>query len=100
MQFKPNRRTATPTGSAVCGLHQPMSLGRNCVPLKPLAGSSSQTVPADVDEPVPPGLVTRRDGRPADDLIFLNWRVTGAGQNVLAEARAWLERQGIVPEPG
>jgi hypothetical protein len=45
-------------------------------------------------------LVTRRDGRPADDLIFLNWRVTGAGQNVLAEARAWLERQGIVPEPG
>lgn len=35
-----------------------------------------------------------------DDLIFLNWRVTVAGQNVLAEARAWLERQGIVPEPG
>ena len=35
-----------------------------------------------------------------DDLILLNWRVTIAGQNVLAEARAWLERQGIVPEPG
>ncbi len=35
-----------------------------------------------------------------DDLISLNWRVKVAGQNVLAEARAWLERQGIVPEPG
>src|SRR5580704_4784260 len=57
MQFKPDRRTAEPTGSAACGLHQPVSLGRNCVPLKPLAGSSSQTVPADVDEPVPPGWV-------------------------------------------
>jgi osmoprotectant transport system substrate-binding protein len=34
------------------------------------------------------------------DLIFLNWQVTIAGKNVLAEARAWLERQGIVPEPG
>ena len=35
-----------------------------------------------------------------DDLILLNWRVTVAGKNVLAEARAWLERQGIVPEQG
>ncbi len=35
-----------------------------------------------------------------NDLIFLNWRVTVAGHNVLAEARAWLERQGILPEPG
>jgi osmoprotectant transport system substrate-binding protein len=35
-----------------------------------------------------------------DDLIFLNWRVTVVGENVLAEARAWLERQGILPEPG
>ncbi len=36
----------------------------------------------------------------ASDLIFLNWRVTVAGETVLAEARAWLERQGIPPEPG
>lgn len=35
-----------------------------------------------------------------DDLIFLNRRVTIVGENVLAEARAWLERQGILPEPG
>ena len=35
-----------------------------------------------------------------NDLIFLNWRVTVAGNDVLAEARAWLERQGILPEPG
>ncbi len=34
------------------------------------------------------------------DLIYLNQRITIAGQNVLAEARAWLERRGIVPEPG
>jgi osmoprotectant transport system substrate-binding protein len=34
------------------------------------------------------------------DLISLNWRVTVAGNNVLAEARAWLQRQGIVPGPG
>jgi osmoprotectant transport system substrate-binding protein len=33
------------------------------------------------------------------DLISLNWRVTVAGNNVLAEARAWLQRQGIVPGP-
>jgi osmoprotectant transport system substrate-binding protein len=35
-----------------------------------------------------------------NDLISLNWRVKVAGHNVLAEARAWLERQGIIPEPG
>jgi osmoprotectant transport system substrate-binding protein len=35
-----------------------------------------------------------------NDLIFLNRRTTVAGKNVLAEARAWLERQGILPEPG
>ena len=35
-----------------------------------------------------------------DDLIFLNWRITVVGENALAEARAWLERQGILPEPG
>jgi len=35
-----------------------------------------------------------------NDLIFLNWRVTVAGYDLLAEARAWLERQGILPEPG
>ena len=34
------------------------------------------------------------------DLIYLNRQITVAGQNVLAEARAWLERQGILPEPG
>lgn len=33
-----------------------------------------------------------------NDLTFLNWRVTVAGNNVLTEARAWLERQGILPE--
>ncbi len=35
-----------------------------------------------------------------NDLIFLNRRITVTGKNVLAEARAWLERQGIMPEPG
>jgi len=34
------------------------------------------------------------------DLIDLNRQVTVAGQNVLTEARAWLERQGILPGPG
>jgi osmoprotectant transport system substrate-binding protein len=33
-------------------------------------------------------------------LIFLNWRVTVAGKDALAEARGWLERQGILPRPG
>jgi osmoprotectant transport system substrate-binding protein len=33
------------------------------------------------------------------DLIYLNQRITVSDQNVLAEARAWLERQGILPEP-
>ena len=32
------------------------------------------------------------------DLIYLNRRITVAGQNVLAEARAWLQRQGTLPE--
>jgi osmoprotectant transport system substrate-binding protein len=33
------------------------------------------------------------------DLLFLNWRVEVAGKSVLAEARGWLERQGILPRP-
>ena len=33
-------------------------------------------------------------------LLFLNWRVEVAGHSVLAEARAWLERHGILPRPG
>lgn len=33
-------------------------------------------------------------------LIFLNWRVTVAGKDVLAEAHGWLQRQGILPRPG
>jgi osmoprotectant transport system substrate-binding protein len=34
------------------------------------------------------------------DLIDLNRQVTLAGHSVLAEARAWLERQGLLPAPG
>jgi osmoprotectant transport system substrate-binding protein len=33
-------------------------------------------------------------------LLFLNWRIEVAGNSVLAEARGWLERRGIVPRPG
>lgn len=33
-------------------------------------------------------------------LLFLNWRVEVAGDGVLAEARGWLERHGILPRPG
>jgi osmoprotectant transport system substrate-binding protein len=33
-------------------------------------------------------------------LQFLNWRIEIGGKNVLAEARGWLERQGILPRPG
>src|SRR5215472_8835502 len=32
-------------------------------------------------------------------LLFLNWRVQVAGDDVVSEARAWLERQGILPRP-
>jgi osmoprotectant transport system substrate-binding protein len=35
----------------------------------------------------------------SNDLIFLNWRVDVAGKDVIAEARAWLERQGLLPRP-
>ena len=34
------------------------------------------------------------------DLIFLNRRISVVGHNVLAEARAWLQRHGILPAPG
>lgn len=34
------------------------------------------------------------------DLIYHNQRITVSDQNVLAEAPACLERQGILPEPG
>ncbi len=34
------------------------------------------------------------------ELLFLNWRIGVAGHGVLAEARAWLERHGILPRPG
>ena len=33
-------------------------------------------------------------------LLFLDWRVEVAGADVLAEARGWLERHGILPRPG
>ncbi|MGE5291220.1 MAG: glycine betaine ABC transporter substrate-binding protein [Micromonosporaceae bacterium] len=36
----------------------------------------------------------------SNNLIFLNWRVDVAGKDVIAEARAWLERHGLLrPEP-
>jgi osmoprotectant transport system substrate-binding protein len=33
-------------------------------------------------------------------LLFLDWRVEVAGNDVQAEARAWLERHGILPQAG
>jgi osmoprotectant transport system substrate-binding protein len=33
-------------------------------------------------------------------LLFLNWRIEVAGKGVLAEARGWLERRGLLPRPG
>jgi hypothetical protein len=33
-------------------------------------------------------------------LLFLDWRVEVAGRDVMTEARAWLERHGILPRPG
>jgi glycine betaine/choline ABC-type transport system substrate-binding protein len=33
------------------------------------------------------------------DLIVLNQRITVPGTAVLAEARAWLEQQGLAPAP-
>jgi osmoprotectant transport system substrate-binding protein len=32
-------------------------------------------------------------------LLFVNWRVQVAGDDPVTEARAWLERQGILPRP-
>ena len=81
-----------------------------------LLADDRQLQPADNIVPlVHVGVVARHGARLADaldavsarltanDLIllnWLNWRITIAGKNVLAEARAWLERQGIVAEPG
>ena len=33
-------------------------------------------------------------------LLFMDWRVEVAGADVMAEARGWLERHGILPRPG
>jgi osmoprotectant transport system substrate-binding protein len=33
-------------------------------------------------------------------LLFMGWRVEVAGAGVTAEARAWLERHGVLPRPG
>ena len=33
-------------------------------------------------------------------LLFMDWRIEVAGAGALAEARAWLERHGILPRPG
>lgn len=33
-------------------------------------------------------------------LLFLGWRIEVAGAGVLAEARGWLQRHGILPRPG
>ena len=34
------------------------------------------------------------------ELLFLNWRIEVAGDSVQAEARAWLQRHGILPRAG
>jgi osmoprotectant transport system substrate-binding protein len=34
------------------------------------------------------------------DLLFLNWRIEVAGDSVLAEARGWLKRHGIISRAG
>lgn len=36
----------------------------------------------------------------SNDLLFLNWRVDVAGKDVLAEARGWLERHGLLSPAG
>jgi osmoprotectant transport system substrate-binding protein len=69
--------------------------------------------PADNVVPVVAGSVVARYGKPLTDtlnavsarltsknLLFLNWRIEVAGDNVLAEARGWLERHGLLPRPG
>jgi len=33
-------------------------------------------------------------------LLFMDWRVEVAGSGVMAEARGWLERHGILARPG
>ena len=33
-------------------------------------------------------------------LLFMDWRIEVAGADVMAEARGWLERHGILPRPG
>ena len=33
-------------------------------------------------------------------LLFMDWRVEVARADVMAEARAWLERHGVLPRPG
>jgi hypothetical protein len=38
--------------------------------------------------------------RTTSDLIVLNQRITVPGTTVLAEARAWLAHQGILPRTG
>ena len=32
-------------------------------------------------------------------LLFMGWRVEVAGADVMAEARAWLVRHGVLPRP-
>jgi osmoprotectant transport system substrate-binding protein len=36
----------------------------------------------------------------SEALLFMDWRVEVAGAGVMAEARAWLERHGVLPRPG
>jgi osmoprotectant transport system substrate-binding protein len=36
----------------------------------------------------------------SEALLFMDWRVEVAGAGVTAEARAWLERHGVLPRPG
>jgi hypothetical protein len=50
MQFKPDKRTATPETSATGGLRGPISTGRTRGPLEPLTVSSLRIVSADVRE--------------------------------------------------
>jgi osmoprotectant transport system substrate-binding protein len=77
-----------------------------------LLADSRHLQPADNVVPLITGRAVARYGKRLSDvvnavsarltssaLVFLNWRVEVAGNGVLAEARGWLERHGMLPRP-
>ena len=99
--------------ASVCGLTLDTTNGNLAAGDLVLLADDQHLQPAENVVPVVTGRALARYGQRLADavnavsaqltsqaLLFMGWRIEVAGAGVMAEARGWLERHGILPRPG